>query len=73
MTFFGFKDEKRNLTFSEKCANSLWVNATSAFKLLGPATLAEYFLRDGTFKGIHLGWRDSEFGIRAEGILSILG
>lgn len=38
-----------------------------------PTGIAEYLLRDKTFKGIHLGWRNSTFGIKASGMLSILG
>lgn len=29
--------------------------------------------RDSSFKGVHIGYRDNEFGIKADGLLSVLG
>ena len=29
--------------------------------------------RDASFRGVHIGYRDNEFGIRTEGLLSVLG
>jgi hypothetical protein len=36
---FGFKDEKRSLSFAEHLGNFATVFYTSAFRILGPASL----------------------------------
>lgn len=69
----GYKDSLRRLTFGESFISGLTILNISILKTLGPANLMEYFLRDTSFKGVHLGFRDNEFGIKAEGFLSVLG
>ncbi|CAD8093800.1 unnamed protein product [Paramecium sonneborni] len=70
---FGFKDQKRSLSIAEHIGNFATILYSSLFRILGPASLIQVLFRDGSFKGVHIGYRDNEFGIKAEGLLSVLG
>ncbi|CAD8080662.1 unnamed protein product [Paramecium primaurelia] len=70
---FGFKDEKRSLSFAEHIGNYATIFYSSLFRILGPAALIQVLFRDGSFRGVHIGYRDNEFGIKTDGFLSVLG
>ncbi|CAK89827.1 unnamed protein product (macronuclear) [Paramecium tetraurelia] len=70
---FGFKDEKRSLSFAEHIGNYATIFYSSIFRVFGPIALTQVLFRDSSFKGVHIGYRDNEFGIKADGLLSVLG
>ncbi|KAM3147636.1 hypothetical protein pb186bvf_000443 [Paramecium bursaria] len=69
----GFQDTKRSLSLAEYVSHIGTLFYASLIKILGPASLIQILGQDPTFRGVHIGYREYEFGIKGDGLLQVLG